>query len=104
MAAVEPERQRIEEEPKGWRSLTEWSSEAQDGQRQTKAGKGGTRELGGASGQMGHGGEEGARSHCGADGSVGRGGIRCFKAGGAVKGFSDHGNTGEWQSRGAHTV
>ncbi len=32
MATVEPERQRIEEEPKGWRSLTEWSSEAQDGQ------------------------------------------------------------------------
>ncbi len=39
-AAVEPELQRTEEEPKGRSSLTEpeeWSPEAKHGQRQTKA-------------------------------------------------------------------
>ncbi len=48
-AAVEPKQQRTQVEPEGWRSLTEpegrrdetqaeeWSPEAQDGRRQTKA-------------------------------------------------------------------
>lgn len=72
-AAVELEQQSVEEEPKGWRSLTEpegrgegWSTTDQGGARQT-------RKPSGASGLMGHCREKRAMCHGGAAGLMQRG-------------------------------
>ncbi len=77
----------------------EWSPEAADGQRLTKA-----EPEGRAGGLMGHSGEEAARSHGGAAGSKGRSGVQDSEAGGGDNGSSSHDAVGDWQTRGDPTA
>lgn len=94
-AAVEPEQQSVEEDPKGCRSLTKpeglgegWSTTDQGGARQT-------RKPNGASGLMGHCREKRATCHGGAAGSTG---------GGGDQGFCSHCDEGRWQIHVVHTI